>query len=111
MAYSPQTWADGPSGGTPLSAARLNYMEAGIAAALAAADAGSIYAPITLTLANAIPGTTFDVIYDGANWKYAGSTVVARPTSRTDLIMECINAHDTSVPSWAIAGDRLLVVA
>jgi len=32
-AYTPQTWADNASGGTPITAARLNYMEAGIAAA------------------------------------------------------------------------------
>jgi hypothetical protein len=32
MAYTPQTWADGSSGATPLTAARLNHMEAGIAA-------------------------------------------------------------------------------
>jgi len=32
MTYSKQTWADGPSGGTPLSAARLNHIEDGIAA-------------------------------------------------------------------------------
>lgn len=30
MPYTPQTWADGPEGGTPLSATRLNHMESGI---------------------------------------------------------------------------------
>lgn len=30
MAYSPQPWANRAAGGTPLSAARLNHMEAGI---------------------------------------------------------------------------------
>src|SRR4051812_156994 len=33
MAYSQQIWGDGSGAGTPVSAARLNYMEAGIAAA------------------------------------------------------------------------------
>lgn len=33
MAYEPQEWEDGVSGGTPINAARLNHMEAGIAAA------------------------------------------------------------------------------
>lgn len=32
--YSPQTWSDGAGGGTPLSAARLNTMETGIAGTL-----------------------------------------------------------------------------
>ena len=31
MAYEKQNWADGDDGGTPLSAARLNHMEDGIA--------------------------------------------------------------------------------
>lgn len=34
MPYSPQTWNNGAIGGTPLSAARLTHMEAGIAAAI-----------------------------------------------------------------------------
>jgi hypothetical protein len=33
VAYTRQTWADEPSTSTPVSAARLNYMEAGIEAA------------------------------------------------------------------------------
>lgn len=61
-----------------------------------------------LTLDRAIPGTTFDVIYDGTDWRYAGQIVVVRPTARTDLIMQCVNATDNSIPSFAITGDRLL---
>ncbi len=38
MPYTPQTWIDGPGGGTPISAARLNYMEDGIEAALEPTD-------------------------------------------------------------------------
>lgn len=34
MAYSKQSWTDGTSGGTPVSAARLAHMEDGIGAAL-----------------------------------------------------------------------------
>lgn len=32
MTYTPQTWTDGPAGGTPVSAARLGYIESGILA-------------------------------------------------------------------------------
>lgn len=39
MAYTPQTWADSPATSSPLSAARLNTMEAGIAGAHTLADA------------------------------------------------------------------------
>jgi hypothetical protein len=30
MPYTPQTWADGAAGGTPITATRLNFMETGI---------------------------------------------------------------------------------
>lgn len=30
MSYTKQTWADGPEGGTPITADRLNHMESGI---------------------------------------------------------------------------------
>ncbi len=62
----------------------------------------------TFGLERAVPGTTFDVIYDGTDWRYAGSVVSARPTARTDLIMQCVNPVDATVPAWAITGDRLL---
>lgn len=31
MAYTKQTWVDGSAGGTPVSAARLNHIEQGVA--------------------------------------------------------------------------------
>ncbi|MDG3011807.1 hypothetical protein G4X40_16805 [Rhodococcus sp. D2-41] len=36
MTYAPKTWADGPTGGTPINAAALNHMEQGIADAVPA---------------------------------------------------------------------------
>lgn len=41
MAYEPQTWADGEEGGTPITAAALNHLEAGVGDAAAAADAAA----------------------------------------------------------------------
>lgn len=38
MAYTRQTWNSGPSGATPVTAARLNYMEQGIQGAATTAD-------------------------------------------------------------------------
>lgn len=38
MAYEPQTWANGRSGGTPISAARLAHIESGVAAAALKGD-------------------------------------------------------------------------
>jgi hypothetical protein len=31
MAYETQSWKDGKDGGTPITAARLNHIEAGVA--------------------------------------------------------------------------------
>jgi hypothetical protein len=44
LPYVKQTWVDGPSGGTPLSAARMNYVETGIQTAQSTAEsaAGSV---------------------------------------------------------------------
>jgi len=74
----------------------------------AANGVASLSASGTGVLAEAIPGTVFEVVWDGSNWSYAGATVTARPTARTDLVMQCVNPIDTTVPAWAIAGDRLL---
>lgn len=53
MAYDPQVWKDFPVGGTPISAARLNHMEQGIASAgsTAAADAAQATANTALSTA------------------------------------------------------------
>lgn len=59
-------------------------------------------------LSEAAAGTVFEVIYDGTDWRYAGAVISARPTNRTDLVMQCVNPIDTTVPAWAITGDRLL---
>lgn len=56
MAYTPQTWANGEAGGTPLSAARLNYIEAAIDAvdsAIAAAQAEIDELPVGVTATEA----------------------------------------------------------
>lgn len=54
MSYLQQNWVDFPSGGTPISAARLNHMENGIASASssAASDAAQATANKALSTAN-----------------------------------------------------------
>jgi hypothetical protein len=42
MAYTKQTWSDGQAGATPITAARLNYIESGIQVAAATADAAVV---------------------------------------------------------------------
>lgn len=63
MAYTEQTWADGPGGGTPLSAARLNHLEDGLtatdlAAAAAAAAAATANTKATTADTKATTATT-----------------------------------------------------
>jgi len=66
----------------------------------------------TQVLDSVAPGTQFIVATtDGTTWKYAGSTVTARPSSRTDLTMIVVNSHDSAVPAWALDGDILWKVA
>lgn len=45
MAFVKKTWADGPDGGTPITAAELNRIEAGIAEKAAKGDKGDPGAP------------------------------------------------------------------
>lgn len=93
--------ADSPT--VPALSSKMNSSLKGAANGVASLSAAGV-----AVLAEAAPGTVFDVEYDGVNWSYAGATVVARPTNRTDLVMQCVNPIDTTVPVWAIAGDRLL---
>jgi hypothetical protein len=93
--------ADSPT--VPALSSKMNTSQRGAASGVASLNANGV-----ALLAEAAPGTVFEVVYDGANWSYAGTTVTARPTNRTDIIMQCVNAIDTTVPAWAIAGDRLL---
>ena len=62
MAYSPYTWQDNPSGGTPITAARLNAIEQGIYNAAATADAGqTVYDYLNVKMVGAKgDGTTDD---------------------------------------------------
>lgn len=93
--------ADSPT--VPGLSSKLNTSQRGVANGVASLGSSGF-----TVLSEAAPGTVFEVIYDGANWTYAGTTVTARPTNRTDIVMQCVNAVDATVPAWAIAGDRLL---
>ncbi len=93
--------ADSPT--VPNLSTKLNVSQRGAASGVASLDAAGL-----AVLSEAAAGTVFEVVYDGSDWYYAGGIVTARPTNRTDLIMQCVNSIDTTVPAWAIAGDRLL---
>jgi hypothetical protein len=58
------------------------------------------------TLANIPAGSTITVYWDGTAWKYAGVTVTARPTARTDVTVDFIDPVGTATPpAWALTGD------
>ena len=84
MAYSPQEWNNGPSGATPLDAARLNYMEAGIAEmqvslnVVAPVTANASIALNTLQPANANGGAISSLALPGGGAK--GDVVAAVKT-------------------------------
>ena len=92
--YIPQTWVDDSVGGTPVSAARLNYMEAGIdtandtaddaASDVAAAAAAVITAQSTADSATAAAGAAQTT----ANGAVPKSTV----TTKGDLIVASASA-------------------
>ena len=52
MAYTRQTWADGPEGLTPIDAASLNYVEIGIEAVSNTADTAHAGAQAAQTTAD-----------------------------------------------------------
>lgn len=64
-----------------------------------------------VALAQLTPGLPFDVesTDGGTTWTYGGVTVTSRPTGRTDVRMQCVT-NGTTMPAWAITGDRLLKV-
>lgn len=95
MTYTPQTWVNDASGATPLNADRMNYMEAGIAAAGGGTGGGAT------TIAGLPPGSTITVQKDpttgfwpasydtnGAPVYTSGSASAGvRPTSRADIFV------------------------
>lgn len=65
-----------------------------------------------MDLAHAVPGSVFVIRWDTDHWEDAtGATIAARPTARTDLIMQAITTG-TTPPAFALSGiDQLLRVA
>lgn len=101
MTYTKQTWVDGEAGGTPISAARLNYMEDGIA------EANAVHAVMRertegdLTLNSTtwsdLPtiGTTWDITFDAAagDWIETGLSALVN-----------VGEVETHFDVWTIVG-------
>lgn len=70
-----------PVGAVKLDAAAINHLEDGIAAAQALAEAGTGSGGAAPTYANLPGGTTITVLKAGGAWP-------ARPTNRTDIVVQ-----------------------
>lgn len=87
MTYTKQTWTDGAAGGTPISAARLQYIENGLEAAAAPLDSnGNLTADVLIrnrTSTVTAAGTTTLTIADTQVQVFTGSTTqtVKLPTT------------------------------
>lgn len=74
MTFTPKTWLDGPSGGTPVTAAELNRIEAGVSAAVpkwqpnTAYTAGDPVVNPTGQLVTANASFTSGATYSAGNW-------------------------------------------
>lgn len=81
VAYTQQTWADGSAGGTPISAARLNHMEAGIKDASYARDA------TTVQIKNGAPGADDDMAGTEVTWGPSTFTIDIPSWANSALVM------------------------
>lgn len=77
MPYTPNpTWADGSGGGTPITAAKLNNIEAGIEDADTRLTAMGVYAAYTPTLTGSTSNPTLGAApVQSGRWAQAGKTV------------------------------------
>lgn len=51
-------------------------------------------------------GSIVTVYWTGSAWQYAGSSITARPTSRTDITVDFIDpVGGATPPAWANVGD------
>jgi hypothetical protein len=80
MPYTPQTWADLPATTSPISAARLNYMEAGIEDAQAAAEAAPTAASVSPAFVALTDGATVTWATAGARVSHATLTLAGNRT-------------------------------
>lgn len=111
MAYTKQTWNDTSAGGTPVSAARLNYIESGIESAASVADTANSLAGTADTKAtNAdTKATNAQTTADAAVPKSVAaakgdlvvatgpSTVVALPVAQNDRVLTTDSAATSGV--------------
>ncbi len=93
MPYTPQTWTNGSGGGTPISAARLTIIEAGIQAAQAAAEAA---------IAKALADAKGDLLVATAS-----DTIARLPIGADDTVPTAAPAQATGI-AWQKVGNAMI---
>lgn len=110
MNYSKQTWVDGPDGGTPLTSARLNYMEDGIAEAEATYNKATPGGYASLDGAGKVPAAQIPAIAIGETF------VVADEVEMLALDPALVDIGDVAIrldtdTRWLFVGDDITDVA
>lgn len=113
MVYSKQTWVDGANGGTPLSAARFNHMEDGIAAADAAAASASQSGGGSSIVLDGLPAdsvTMSSTLPSAEDLGAAPISVVDVLPLKADLVNGKVPASQLPASSTGGTASKLLIV-
>lgn len=89
MSYAKQTWNSGASGGTPISASALNYMENGIEQAAGVVMTKAQRVALTgMTTGYRVyeSDTGFKLYYDGTRFRYEGDRVAIATLAARDAL-------------------------
>lgn len=108
MAYSRTTWQDSPSTATPITATRLNNIEAMLASIANAGDAWTTYTPaLTASTSNPNLGTTGSIT---GRYIQVGKTVTgeARLSFGGSSISAGSGAYSVSIPVTASSSNRIV---
>ena len=100
--YVKQTWNNGSAGATPLSAARLQYIEDGLEAVDITMD-GKQNSSDAITLTQVVPGAMIAIDYYKAVYGAAIAWPAARPSSNANIMFVWIGPTDPG--SIMLAGD------
>lgn len=111
MTYAKTTWVNEPIGGTPISAAALNKMEAGIGGAIQRWTAATSYLineqvispnnDVVSAIAAFISGVSYDPINWNLNSTFGRTTTVGRPAASDAGV--AAQRYDTTlgIPIWS----------
>lgn len=101
MPYMPQTWVDGVIGGTPITAAKLTYIENGVAAA---SSGGVATLTPTVVKTNNYTATANDFVLVNTTASSWTVTFPAAPADMTRVGVKQVVRGGTNVVNLALGG-------